>query len=357
MKQKEQPKYRWLANILREEIRQGKLREGERMTSELELAKEYQLSRQTVRQALGMLELEGLLTRRRGSGTYVGRSSSPSQKKRKIGVLASCLTDYIVPNITKGIEEELHKDGYEMALGLTYHKVENEARILQMFLNSGIDGLIVEGCKSALPNPNIPLYRALEHKGIPYVFFHSYYRELHPVYVTTDDRGCGFQAADFLLRTCTRPGGVFQVDDLQGHERYAGFAQGVLNNGRDLRDDAVLWFTTGDRERFFSKENAPHVLKALQNCDGVVCHNDFVACEVIRIFQEAGIQVPEQLSVIGFHDAMFSSIVPLPLTSFRHPKEDLGRAAAQKLVHMIKTGEREESLVMPMELVKRETTR
>ncbi len=60
--------------------------------------------------------------------------------------------------------------------------------------------MIVEGTKTAFPNPNVELYRKLEKMGVPVVFFNSYYRDLpNAVYVVTDDKKAGRQAVELLL--------------------------------------------------------------------------------------------------------------------------------------------------------------
>lgn len=77
-----------------------------------------------------------------------------------------------------------------MSLGVTQNRVETEAQLLRSFIESGVDGLIVEGTKTALPNPNIELYNKLQNMGVPCVFFNGFYQELPgSVYVVTDDRG------------------------------------------------------------------------------------------------------------------------------------------------------------------------
>lgn len=73
-------KYSVLARAIREQIAAGTYKMGDRLPSENELSEEFNFSRQTVRQALGILEREGYLVRRRGSGTYVAKES-PGLKK------------------------------------------------------------------------------------------------------------------------------------------------------------------------------------------------------------------------------------------------------------------------------------
>ena len=74
-----QHKYAIIADKLREEIRSGRYKQGEKFATELELTERFGVSRQTVRQALSQLSSEGHLVQRQGSGTYV----SELQKKQK----------------------------------------------------------------------------------------------------------------------------------------------------------------------------------------------------------------------------------------------------------------------------------
>lgn len=351
-------KYSVLARAIREQIAAGTYKMGDRLPSENELSEEFNFSRQTVRQALGILEREGYLVRRRGSGTYVAKESPGLKKSRTIGVITTYITDYIFPVITRGIEEVLSYEGYRLTLGVTKNRVETEHQLLQSMLENGVDGLIVEGTKTALPNPNIALYRKLESMGIPCVFFNGYYRELPGcVYVVTNDRECGSQASSFLLAAgCRHLGGIFKSDDMQGHERYAGFAEGLMEAGREINDDSVFWYTTGDRDSLFEGDNSERVLRTLKHCDGVVCYNDQIAYRLIELFRQRGIRVPEDVCVISFDNSSISQYSPVKITSFNHPKEQMGQEAAQKIIHMIQ-GSRETPLVMPMALICKESVK
>ena len=352
-------KYAALAGALRRQILQGQFQAGDKLTSENRLAEQYGLSRQTVRQALSLLEQEGLLLRQRGSGTYVNYAPLKTERTHTVGVIATYISDYIFPSIVRGMEEELTAKGYHITLGVTKNRVEEEARILRSFLEGGVDGLIVEGTKTDFPNPNLALYRQLEAKGIPVVFFNAYYRDLPSVYVVTNDRKSGWDAAEFLIRRCgcKKLGGIFKSDDNQGHQRYAGFSQAILHHGCQLDDDAVLWYTTADRESFFSDAAMPAVFSRLKGCDGVVCYNDQIACRLIRALQEQGLSVPESVSVIGFDNDGISQYGPVQITTFHHPKEEMGMEAAGRLLNMMEEGAKVSPLVMDMPLLIRRSTR
>lgn len=357
-RQTEGAKYAILCTALRTQIEQGAFLSGDKLPSEKKLSEVHSCSRQTVRQALNVLEHEGLIVRRRGSGTYVAGLRSGEKRTHRIGVITTYITDYIFPFIIRGIEETASKNGYHLVFGATKNRVENEKRLIRTFLADGVDGLIVEGTKSALPNPNLDLYREMEKLEIPVVFLNGSYRELkNSICVRTDDRRCGAEAAAFLFRCgCKKLGGIFKSDDIQGHERYAGFTKAVVQHGGEIDDDAVFWYTTGDREGLFCPENCSRLLEGFRQCDGVVCYNDQIAYELIMFLLSHGVSVPGQLAVTGVDNAGLSAYSPVRITTFDHPKERMGVAAAEKLLRMIESGEREKSELFSMPLIPKEST-
>ena len=80
------PKYRQLAELLRQRIDNGDLSPGDRIPSEAQLGDTYSLSRITIRQALADLERDGLLERVPGKGTFVRRKASHIERLRQIVV-------------------------------------------------------------------------------------------------------------------------------------------------------------------------------------------------------------------------------------------------------------------------------
>ena len=92
-----QPKYLLVADTLRKEIAKGLFRDGQTLMTEEELRLRFDVSRQTIRQAIALLEDDGLVDRRRGSGTYVRHGPRHRQGTVQVGVVATYITDYIFP--------------------------------------------------------------------------------------------------------------------------------------------------------------------------------------------------------------------------------------------------------------------
>lgn len=337
-------KYRELSNTLRNAIQTGVYGEGQKLPSENELADSTGFSRQTVRQAMSLLEEEGFLSRVRGSGTYV-RSAVPRRSAtHNIAVITTYIGEYIFPAILHGIDEVLSQNGYTPMLTATRNRVDNERKILNDLLQKPIDGLIVEGTKTALPNPNIDLYSHLKEIGIPVVFINGFYPELKkPIYVVADDRAGGRKVCEELLKKGHRHvAGIFKSDDIQGHRRYAGYADALRSQGIAVSDDNVLWYTTENKEDLLNSLT----IRTLHDCTAVVCYNDEVALQVLNILQENEIEVPEQMELVSFDNSTLAQLSPVKFLSLSNPKEHLGQLAAQKMINILEHKE-ETPVVLP----------
>lgn len=337
-------KYAALAEQVRAQIRCGHYRDGEKLPSENELAAATGYSRQTVRQALGVLEQDGLLERVQGSGTYVRAAAALREATHNIAVVTTYIGEYIFPDILHGIEGVLAENGYTPLLSATHNRVDNERRILAELLSKPIDGLIVEGTKTALPNPNIDLYDHFSRDGIPVVFINGFYPDLKkPIYVVADDRAGGRMACEALLQKGhTQIAGIFKSDDIQGHRRYAGYAEALRGANLSIQDDHVLWYTTENRGNLLDV-CAPQTLRG---CTAAVCYNDEVALHLLRLLQTAAGAALTPVELASFDSSTYAQLSPVPFLSLANPKEKLGRLAAQKMLNLLR-GKPEEPTVLP----------
>lgn len=347
-------KYMELANKLRTNIQSGAYRNGQKLPSENELAASTGYSRQTVRQAISILEREGFALRIQGSGTYV-RSIRPRRADTyNIGVVTTYIGEYIFPAILEGIDEVLSENGYTSMLSATRNRLDNERRILTELLQKPIDGLLVEGTKTGLPNPNIDLYNRFAQSGIPVIFMNSYYADLqNPLYVVANDQEGGSIACQLLLKKGHKHiAGIFKSDDMQGLRRYAGFTQVLCGAGLPVTDDHILWYTTENRSSLLAAEAA----RIVQGCTAVVCYNDEAALEIIQALQKEGLPLPGRVEIVSFDNSTLAQLSPVPFLSLSNPKEALGRIAAKKLLNVLH-GATETPAILPWCTVPQQTFR
>src|SRR5262249_7136262 len=88
-----------------------------------------------------------------------------------------------------------------------------------------------------------------------------------------------------------------------------------------------------------------------------ICHNDVMAIGLLQACAELGVRVPRDLSIVGWDDVPYSSLVTPPLTTVRVPRYELGQVAAQKLLDLIagRPGDAREP-PLPLELVVRRSS-
>ena len=145
-------KYKFLADLLREDLAKNGGQGGYKLPTEAELVRRYRMSRQTVRHALQLLAEEGLVQSRQGSGTYAtGMARDPAS--RQIAVVTSFLDDYIFPSILHDAQSTLAQRGYSTLVYTTENQVGAERDILLQLLEQPVGGILVEGSKTALPSP------------------------------------------------------------------------------------------------------------------------------------------------------------------------------------------------------------
>ena len=101
-----------LVEDLKRQIMSGEIRPGDKIPSENVLAKEYDISRQTVRKAIDILRNEGFLYAEHGRGTFCSDMIKQEGNSGNIAVVMTYLSDYIFPYIIRGIDEVLEKEDY-----------------------------------------------------------------------------------------------------------------------------------------------------------------------------------------------------------------------------------------------------
>lgn len=334
--EEKQTKYQELIDAIRGFIESGRLKAGDKLFSENELSAMYRVSRQTVRKAIGILEEEGLLRSVRGSGTYVGDDRQENLRNRnRIAVVTTYVDSYIFPKTIQGIEKVLFEHGYSVQIAFTNNMLEREKSVLEDIISrDDVAGVIVEGTKSGLPNPNIALYRTLISRKVPLLFFNTYYPELEAPHVSLNDVNAAYLAVNYLIgRGHRQIGAIFKLDDGQGRLRYLGYLRAMAEAGLTVTDSRMVWIDTDESKQL--SLCVDKIWKRLDSCSALLCYNDQVAFQLIHLLTERGVRVPQDVSVISIDDSDLARLCEVPITSLPHPKEKLGAKAAEQLLAMI----------------------
>lgn len=352
-------KYEIVKQTLRKEIINGQYQINEKLPTESELMKRFNVSRYTVRRAVGNLENEHYIYRIQGGGMFVQdwqRNWSADDTNKLIGVISTHIADYIFPPIISGIDNVLSAKGYSLIVGNTLNNHARERQSLLNMLDLKIAGLIIEPTQSALPNPNLDLYQQIKEYQIPTILFHATYPQVAFPSLLTQDELAERNLVDYLFKLGHHKIlGIFQIDDRQGANREAGMIRAYQEAGIPITDSEMVMYQSTDKisaildrvDRIFANNDRP---------TAIACYNDHLAMTVIGHLQRNGIKVPDDVSVVGFDNYELARTLNPSLTTADHPKRKLGEDAGQMMLKLI-NGEQVDSITYPVPLIKGTSTK
>ena len=334
-------KYELVYRFIRTYVDQKKFTATTRIPSENSICKKLSVSRETVRTAIGKLVAEGFLYSIKGSGTYFNKSHVLSENytqehgKIKIAFIAQGQDFNANCNIVKGIKQALSKESVDLKIFLTDNKLSNERKCLEA-CSTGFHGLIVDGVKASILNPNLEYYSALYDKGTRVIFYNNFY--IHTTFpkIIIDDAMC----ADELMKRLTSAGhnriaGIFVYDNYQGVEKYKGYIRSLHKYGAVFDDKYVKWCISDEAydTRLFSK-SILQFLKKIPKATAIVCCNYMILKMVLDVIESIGKKVPEDYSIVCF-DYSGDDWEHSGITSSIHPAYEMGLEVGKRMIEMV----------------------
>lgn len=309
---------------------------GDKIPPELIICKELGASRQTVRKAICQLTQEGVLSSKKGSGTYITGFSSRTYNShsKNIAVVLTYLDSYIFPHKLNGMYPVFSRNGYMVTIFSSGNGLEAEAATLRKILDSDFAGVLLEPGRSALPRSDPRLYSRLL-KKFPVILLETELPGISLPLISIDDEKGGYTATNHLIKNGhTGILHIGKIDDYQGILRYKGYLRALCENGIEASEENLLCVTNDvlPLDTFFESK-ADELLEKLRNVTAVFCYNDLVADALMILLAKHGIRVPDDISIVGYDDSFISS--QRSLTGIAHPKEELGRKAAENMINLI----------------------
>jgi GntR family transcriptional regulator, arabinose operon transcriptional repressor len=335
--------HRQLTSSLRERILDGRLPVGMRLQTDNELALEYKISRDSVRQALALLADEGLIERTQGRGTFVRQQPetnlnlSGAQEQKQIGLLLNRVDasqDYL--DIMVGVEQAVKLHDYSVSFNYTERDSDQQIRdIMRMYANQ-VSGLIIYPVGNATYLEEI---RTLQTTNFPLIFIDRYLSGLTTDYVGTDNHGGGYRATEHLIILGHRRiGFIFLNEETPENtssvrERLQGYSQALQTY--DVAHDPALITANLSPEYSSVLQSLKAFLQRPDRPSAIFAVNDIVALDVMQAAHALGIKIPQDLAIIGFDDERFASRINPPLTTIAQSFFDIGLRAGTLLISRI----------------------
>lgn len=370
------PLWAQLRDALRRRIIHDEWPEGALLPPEVQLCREYGVSRITAARALNELVREGLLERRRGKGTVV---VAPARRPRAPAALA-----FVMQQLDREWALEIYA-GFERAAAAARHfallaSTHGQQRLDAMRLRA----LIADHARAlALNNVHLDpealaLLQSQCRPRVPFTFVGPYDPAVATDRVIPDNVTAGMLATQHLLDLGHQriaflgPGEEPMVTNTSYADRLAGYratlaarrvaaagapgpVEPAVPTGEEC--DALVLRDALPKE-LSDEERRDRLVAFLErtNATAAVTTNDTLAVLVMRYLRTAGLRVPQHLALVGISDERVAALVDVPLTTVHIPAAALGEAAARLLLRRLEGDQSPPmEVVIPVRLVVRES--
>jgi len=359
------PKHTEISTKIVADIASGKFPAGSRLPSEVQLVKQFTVSRPTVGRALRDLEAKGLIERRAGSGTYVRSSAAQSATTRIFGLLVPGLgTTEIFQIICGEIASLARVQNYGLLWGGSTNphedtdaSLEHAEVLCRQFIARKISGVFFAPAEltPGQEPANRRLAESLREAGIAVVLLdrdlRSFPQRSDFDLVCLDNMASGYMVAEHLIKLgcrrlvfVARPMSAATVD-----ARIAGVREALA---RHRIEPDPGWIRSGDP----SDPKFVRSLVAGKQADAFVCANDNTAALLMRSIEACGFRTPNDFRVAGFDDVKYATLVSPTLTTIHQPCRDLATIAFRTMLERLAEPTLPaRSILLPPHLVVRES--
>jgi LacI family transcriptional regulator len=274
-----------------------------------------------------------------------------------IGLIVPDLEHPFFGEVAKAIARRIRTLDYSLIIASSEEDPAIEHREVEGLIARQVDAIVLASVQTSA---DVVVFQRLAELRIPYVLVDRNFPELDANYVGVDDAAVGRAATEHLIACgCRRIAHLRGPDVSTGAGRLRGYQESLTHHGMEVPVEYVVELKGGDDRSEEHGHEAMKRLLALQvPPDGVFCYNDEVAIGALRAILSAGLQVPENIAVIGVDNIRFADLLRVPLSSIDQNSYQIGDRAARLALKLIESHEpaRSEQIVLPIQLVMRAST-
>jgi DNA-binding LacI/PurR family transcriptional regulator/biotin operon repressor len=332
----EKPLYERIRDSIKQQIVLGKLKPGDKLSNEIELAKTLGVGRNTVRQAISELEEQGLIERSRGRGTFI--KELPPSLLPGNNLISNIL--FIQPRHGEGslnnpfyhdallaLDNSIAKQGYR----LTYITADNDKDLQRTNHGTKFAAVIIAGIQNRGFLDYIRPFR------VPIISIHEWFPDDDVICIRVDNVLGGFLATQHLIENDRKHIAFLsgRPDNYPFTERHQGYRMAIESNGLEYNSTMVEFGGKNHLEAY----HATNALLGQNACiDGIFACMDIVALGALDALKDQGLKIPEDVSLIGYDDRDFAKLLKPPLTTIRQSGKEIGETTAKVLISILSNG-------------------
>jgi len=282
-----------------------------------------------------------------------------NRKTKTIGVIIPNILNSFFAKVFTGIEKVADEKGYNVITCISNESIEKEIHTLDMLSNGTIDGFILSISEEAQKLQEFAHFNEIINDGTPIVMFDRISDQVECDKVIVDDFDSSIDATQHLINLGCKKIALFSsIDNLSvGKLRAEGYFKALEKNDINLNKNLIV--LSDSEDDFDTKVKA---LFDTNKIDGIFALDEHAAVSAIKMGLKNNYKIPEDLSIIGFADGVWSRRLTPSLSTVSQHGPEIGEAAAKLLIERLESPKDDEeevykTTVVKTELRQRESTR
>ncbi|MCX6993680.1 MAG: GntR family transcriptional regulator [Kiritimatiellaeota bacterium] len=336
---------------LESQIRNGLLPVDGRISSEYELSRKYKISRMSARQALTNLVGRNLLYRVPGKGTFVAAWKESAQSSI-IGLVLNNVANPFFAQLTKTIQKKTLESGYDVIFYATNNLIE-ESKAIDMLIKRRVAGAVLIPSQD---DGEANLIGKLVLEKMPFVYLNRILKKPETDCVIANNSDGLAQAMEYLFSLGHRHIGFVAASPYTSavSERMDGY--NAFMKRRNLSEYASVQISSFPNDKG-GYDAGKAMLASRRRPTAIFCANDITAVGVMKSARELKINIPGELSIVGYDDIELAGHLSPALTTISQPLEEMAKQAIDILIKKIggENNGAKKQVVLPAKLVIRES--
>lgn len=256
-----------------------------------------------------------------------------NQKTKTIGVIIPQIVHHFFSKVISGIEHIANEKGYNVMICLSNESYEKEVLNMDMLANGVVDGIIVSVAKQTEEKGDYTHFKELINNGIPLVLFDRKIDEIKCNKVLVDDFGGGYIAAKHLIDIGCKKIAILTTPNhvTVGNIRKEGYIKALADN--DIAVDENLIVKVNDDDKI--AEQITGIFDQADPPDAIFAVNEIYAATALKIAKNRGLNVPNDIAIMGFTNGLISEFSSPQLTTIAQHGYTMGEKSMEILLEEI----------------------
>ena len=294
--------------------------------------------------------------------------SLKNRKTNTIGIIIPEIVHHFFSKVIRGVELVANTRGYNVIVGLSNESFSKEVINMEMLANGSIDGFILSISKETLQQQDYHHFNETMNQGMPIVMFDRVVSDINCDKVIVDDLDGSKKAVSKLVENGCKSIALISTKDYVsvGKLRTQGYMDALNDHKLIPKSELILKIDDSlDYEVHLDalENEIEQLFKANKNIDGVFAVNELYALSAMKVARKLGLDIPNDLQVIGFTDGVLSKHATPSLTTVSQHAQKMGEQAANLLIDKLEKGLNEDeeehfnTIVINTELIERASTK